>query len=234
MGSTGVLRDVLWRIGPLEITASVVTTWLIMLLLAVSAWLWSRRIVVASTDSRQIVLEGIVAAFEDAIDEVLPAHWELVLPFVATLWIFILVANLTGLIPGLHSPTSDLSVTGSLAILVFASVHWFGIRVEGLGNYLRHYLKPNPLMLPFHLISEVSRTIALAVRLFGNMTSLELVAFLVLMVAGFLVPIPLLMLHIVEAVIQAYLFGMLALIYIAGGIESQKIRGLKKREDHSQ
>ena len=233
MGSAGLLKDVLWRIGPVEITASVATTWLIMLALAFVAWLWTRKLVVASTATRQVLLEGAVGALQDAIDEVLPEQRELVLPFVATLWIFILVANLTGLIPGLHSPTADLSVTGSLAILVFLSVHWFGIRAEGLGNYLRHYLKPNPLMLPFHLISEVSRTIALAVRLFGNMTSLELVAFLVLMVAGLLVPIPLLMLHIVEAVIQAYLFGMLALIYIAGGIETQKIRGLKTTEDPS-
>ena len=105
-------------------------------------------------------------------------------------------------------------------IVVFGSVHWFGIRIHGLARYLRHYLEPNPLLLPFHLVSEVSRTIALAVRLFGNMFSLEMAALLVLLVAGLLVPVPVLLLHIVEALVQAYIFGMLALIYIAGGVQS--------------
>ena len=158
-----------------------------------------------------------------------PGKCELVFPFIATLWIFILLANLTGIIPGLHSPTSDLSVTSSLAVLVFLSVHWFGIRAEGLKAYLKHYVTPSPILLPFHLISEVSRTLALAVRLFGNVMSLEIGYALILLVAGFLVPVPLLMLHLVEAVIQAYLFGMLALIYIAGGIQAQELRREKER-----
>jgi len=234
MGSSGFLRDVVWRVGPVEITASVVTTWIVMLALAVSAWILTRKLRESLTSPRRVVLEGVVTALMNAVEDVLPGGTELVFPFIATLWIFILTANLTGLVPGLSSPTADLSVTGSLALIVFASVHWFGIRAEGLGNYLRHYIRPNPIMLPFLLISEVSRTIALAVRLFGNITSLELVAFLVVMITGLLVPIPLLILHIVEAVIQAYLFGMLALIYIAGGIQTQEIRRRKEREDYQQ
>jgi F-type H+-transporting ATPase subunit a len=99
-------------------------------------------------------------------------------------------------------------------------VHWYGIRSHGLRTYLRHYLQPNPMLLPFHVISEISRTVALAMRLFGNIFSLEMAALLVLLVAGLLVPIPVLLLHIVEALVQAYIFGMLALIYIAGGIQS--------------
>ena len=154
----------------------------------------------------------------------LPGRVELVFPFVATLWTFILVANLIGLVPGLSSPTSDLSVTAALAFLVFLVRALVRDQGGGLAKYLKHYLAPNPIMLPFHLISEVSRTVALAVRLFGNVMSLEIAAVLVLMVAGLLVPVPLLMLHIVEALIQAYLFGMLALIYIAGGIQSQELR----------
>jgi F-type H+-transporting ATPase subunit a len=117
-----------------------------------------------------------------------------------------------------------LSATAALAILVFLSVHWFGIRAQGLRNYLRHYLTPSPVLLPFHLISEVTRTIALAVRLFGNIISLEMTALLILLVAGFLAPVPILMLHIVEALVQAYIFGMLALIYVAGGLQSQQLR----------
>lgn len=229
MEGPGLLNGVLARLGPLEITGSVVTTWIVMLALALAAWLLTRRIRSVPTRTQHL-LEGAITAMEDAIAAVLPQHAELVFPFVSTLWVFILAANLTGLIPGLHSPTADLSVTSSLALLVFGSVHWFGIRAEGLRNYLRHYLQPNPIMLPFHLVSEVSRTVALAVRLFGNMMSLELAAFLVVWIAGLLVPIPLLLLHIVEAIIQAYLFGMLALIYIAGGIQSQEVRRKKERE----
>ena len=167
-----------------------------------------------------MVLEGIVGVIEDAIAAVLPEHATRVLPFVATLWIFIVIANLVGIVPGLHGPTGELSVTAALAVLVFLSVHWFGIRIHGLRRYLRHYIEPNPLLLPFHLVSELSRTVALALRLFGNMFSLEMAALLVLLVAGFLAPVPVLLLHIVEALVQAYIFGMLALIYIAGGIQS--------------
>jgi F-type H+-transporting ATPase subunit a len=172
----------------------------------------------------QVVAEGAVAAVFDAIRAVAPEHSYMLFPFLATLWLFVLCANLAGIVPGIKSPTADLSTTSALAIIVFLSVHWFGIRSEGLKSYLRHYLSPTPIMLPFHIISEISRTVALAVRLFGNMMSLEMAAIMILLVAGFLVPIPLLMLHIVEALVQAYIFGMLALIYIGSGIESQRRR----------
>lgn len=166
------------------------------------------------------MLEGVVSAMDESIRALLPGRTRQLLPFIATLWIYIVIANLVGLIPGLHSPTANLSVTAGLALLVFLSVHWFGIRSAGIRGYFKHYLRPTPLLLPFHLISEVTRTIALAVRLFGNIMSLELVALLVLLVAGLLVP--LLMLHIVEALVQAYIFGMLALIYIAGAMQSRQ------------
>jgi len=216
-----------FHIGPLAITRTVVTTWGIMLALYLTCWISTRRL---SLDPGpwQVVVEGIVSAIEDAIGAVLPDQSRQLLPFIGTLGIFIVTANLTGLIPGLHAPTSDLSLTAALAVLVFLSVHWYGVRTQGLKNYLRHYLSPNPILLPFHILSEVSRTVALAVRLFGNMMSLQLAALLVLLVAGFLVPVPLLLLHIIEALVQAYIFGMLALIYIAGGIQFQQ---LKRKEE---
>ena len=213
---------IVFAIGPLGITTTVVTTWGIMLLLGVFSALATRRLRDAP-GMLQTVLEGVVSAIEDAVTAVLPQGGRLLVPFVGTLWIFLVVANLTGVVPGLHSPTADLSLTAALALLVFLSVHWYGIRAEGLRVYARHYLSPNPIMLPFHVISELSRTVALAVRLFGNITSLETAALLVLIVAGFLAPVPILLLHIVEALVQAFIFGMLALVYIAGGIQSQRL-----------
>ncbi|MBS1190173.1 MAG: atpB 2 [Rhodocyclaceae bacterium] len=218
-----------FRIGPFAITSTVVTTWGIMGVLAAAAWAARRRLA-ATPGPWQVVVEGIVAASEEAVRAVLPEHWRQVMPFIATLWIFIVVANLASLIPGVHSPTADLSLTAGLAILVFLAVHWYGIRSHGLKSYLRHYLQPNPILLPFHLIGEVTRTLALAVRLFGNMFSLEMAALLVLLVAGFLAPVPLLVLHIIEALVQAYIFGMLALIYVAGAIQSQELEYRRKKE----
>ncbi len=227
MNGTELLQHVVWRIGPVEITDTVITTWGVMLVLSLFSWLVTRRLR-DKPGVLQTAVEGGISAIEEAVRSVLPEHARLVLPFIGTLWVFLVLANLSGLIPGLHSPTRDLSATAALAILVFFSAHWYGIRSQGLRVYLRHYLFPSPILMPFHIISEITRTVALAVRLFGNMMSLEMAALLVLLVAGFLAPIPILMLHIVEALVQAYLFGMLALIYVGGGIQSQQLREQKK------
>jgi F-type H+-transporting ATPase subunit a len=197
--------------------------------LTVGAWIVTRRLSL-NPGPVQVVLEGLLSAVDEAIRAMLPAQTARLLPFIATLWLFIMVANLSGLIPGVYAPTGDLSTTAALAVIVFLSVHWFGICSEGIRGYLRHYLAPMPIMITFHLLSELTRTVALAIRLFGNIMSLEMVAMLVLLVAGFLVPIPLLILHIIEALIQAYIFGMLALIYIAGAIHSQQSRKPQAQE----
>lgn len=229
MATASTFVTEVFRIGPLAITSTVVTTWAIMVLLAAAAWA-TRRHLRSSPGRWQVVAEGAVGAIEEAIRAVLPERHRRIMPFIATLWIFILAANLASLIPGVHSPTGDLSLTAALAVLVFLAVHWYGIRSHGLRSYLRHYLEPSPILLPFHLIGEVTRTLALAVRLFGNMFSLQMAALLVLLVAGFLAPVPLLVLHIIEAVVQAYIFGMLALIYLAGAIQSQDSRHRQERE----
>lgn len=209
-----------FQLGPLQVTDTVVTTWGLMLALVLLARLLTRRLR-THPDRLQALTEGILAVIEAAVAQVLPEQSKQVLPLIATLWIFLVCANLLGVIPGLDSPTRDLSATTALALLVFFSVHWFGIRTLGIRAYLRHYLSPSPILLPFYIIGEISRTLALAVRLFGNMMSLEMAALLILLVAGFLAPIPLLMLHIIEALVQAYIFGMLTLIYIAGSLQSQ-------------
>ncbi len=221
MGETSLQIAPLIEIGSVVITSTVVTTWTIMIIILLFTWLLSRRLSL-EPGPVQTAVEGIVSAIYEAIAAVEPQHARRIMPFVGSLWLYLLIANLTGLIPGAHSPTRDLSATAALAFLVFLSTHWFGIRIQGLGNYLRHYIMPSPILLPFHLISEITRTVALAVRLFGNMMSLEMAALLILLVAGFLAPVPILMLHIIEALVQAYIFGMLALIYIAGGIQSRQ------------
>lgn len=223
MQDTAFFPGILLRLGPLELGSTVLTTWGLMLALLALAVLLGRHLK-DSPSGLQALTEGVLGAIESAIREVAPAHVRPLLPFIGSLWIYLVAANLCGLVPGLNSPTRDLSATAALALLVFLATHWFGIRAQGLKAYLRHYLSPSPLLLPFHVISEITRTVALAVRLFGNIMSLEIAALLVLMVAGFLAPIPILMLHIIEALVQAYIFGMLALIYIAGGLQSQELR----------
>lgn len=253
MMETSRLSGMLLHLGPLEVKGSLMISVFLTIILAaifgfyVLSRFWKGQQYRNDSDARrtddqskflerqepsistwEAILEAIYQTMENSVGEIVGTHGQQVFPFVATMWIFILLANLIGLIPGLSSPTSDLSITGALAFLVFSSVHWFGIRIEGWKSYLRHYLSPSPILLPFHLISEVSRSLALAIRLFGNVMSLEMAAFLVVMVAGLLVPIPILALHIVEAVIQAYLFGILTLIYIAGALQSQERRRERK------
>ena len=223
METAGLLTEKAFRFGPISISETILTTWIIMLILTMVSWSVTRRLRI-QPDAVQTTIEGIISTMETAIAAVEPKQAPQLLPFIGSLWIFLVIANLSGLIPGVHSPTGDLSTTAALAFLVFLAAHWFGIRAQGLKNYLRHYLTPSPILLPFHIISEITRIVALAVRLFGNIMSLEMAALLILFVAGFLVPVPVLMLHVVEALVQAYIFGILALIYIAGGLQSQQLR----------
>lgn len=223
-------NGIVFSIGPLGITTTVVTTW------GIIAAIWGLCVLVVrrlriDPGTAQTILEGVVETQQKAIAQVLPGEARRLLPFIGSLWVFLVIANLVGVVPGLGSPTADLSATAALAILVFLSTHWFGIRSQGLQSYLRHYLRPSPILLPFHIISEITRTVALAVRLFGNIMSLEMAALLVLLVAGFLVPVPILALHIIEALVQAYIFGMLALIYVAGGIQSQQLKMREQQEE---
>ncbi len=224
MGKAELFEWLTFQIGPLHIGPTVLTTWLLMALLTGLSWVVTRRLQVQTPSNWQSTLEGTVLTMHDAINDAAPNQAKHLLPFIGTLWLFIATANLTGLVPGLRAPTGDLSLTAALALLVFGAVHWFGIRIDGLRAYLRHYLQPSPILLPFHLLGELTRTLALAVRLFGNMMSLEMAALLVLLVAGLLAPVPLLLLHIIEALVQAYIFGMLALVYIGGALQSQETK----------
>ncbi len=218
MDQVNINVETIFSIGPLSFSISLLTCIGLTIFLGALFGLLTRHLQ-RLPNGMQVMLEGVVMAMENGVRDVAGKYTERIMPLIASLWLFLIVANLLGLVPGFHTPTRDLSVTAALAILVFFSVHWFGITSQGVGNYFRHYMKPSPLLLPFHIVSEITRTLALAVRLFGNMMSLELTALVVLALAGFLVPVPILLLHVIEALVQAYIFGMLALIYIAGGLQ---------------
>ena len=224
MGKAEFFEFLSCNIGWLNISSTVMTTWFLMGVLLMVACVSARDLKVEKVSTLQSAMEGIVLTLQETIEEASPGHSKHLLPFIGTLWLFIALSNLAGLIPGLSSPTGDISFTAALAVLVFFSVHWFGIRIDGLRTYLKHYLSPNPILLPFHILGELTRTLALSVRLFGNIMSLEMAALLVLLVAGFLAPVPLLMLHIIEVLVQAYIFGMLALVYVAGALQSHQLQ----------
>ena len=218
MNETGIL----FRLGPLGINEAVALSWALLAILWALFALAARRLRIEPS-GLQVVLEGIYGFMNEAVRHMIPEKSAPdVLAFVGALWVFILSANLVGLVPGLASPTANLSVTSALAIIVFFAVHWFGIREVGWKAYLRHYITPTPFLLPFEIVSEISRTVALALRLFGNIMSLEMALLIVVLLAGVLIPVPILMLHIVEGVVQAYIFGMLALVYIASGLEAHQ------------
>jgi F-type H+-transporting ATPase subunit a len=140
---------------------------------------------------------------------------------VVTLALFIATANLLGLVPGLHAPTADFSTTAALAVIVFFAVPFYGIRARGLVGYLRHYLEPTPLLLPLEIVTEFSRTLALAVRLFGNVMSEELVIAVLLTIAGLLVPVPLMMLAVLTGMVQAYIFAVLTVVYLSAAVRAR-------------
>ena len=211
--------ETVFTVGPVPVSDSVVITWAGMSVAIVLGYVAGRRLKLYP-GRWQLMLEAAAAGVNTAIEEVMERDpWPL-FPLIATLWFMIGAANLTGIVPGLISPTRDISTAAALAAISFLSVHYFGIRYSGLRNYLGHYTEPVFILFPFHVISELSRTVALMLRLFGNMLSGEMVAGVILVVAGFLVPVPFALLEVVVAVLQAYLFGMLTLIFIAAGIRA--------------
>jgi F-type H+-transporting ATPase subunit a len=212
-----VFPETLFSLGPVRFSETVVTTWLVMAIIAVTVWILTRNLSLKPS-LRQEVVESLFEAVEKNIREVLPIDPWLVVPVLGTLWIFIGFSNLTGLLPGLKTPTADINTTFAFAVISFSLTHVYGIMTEGVKGYLGHYREPTILLLPIHLMAEVTRTVALAVRLFGNMLSGEMIALILLGVVGFLVPIPFAMLHIIIGLIQAYIFGVLTLVFIAGGI----------------
>jgi F-type H+-transporting ATPase subunit a len=210
---------ILFHLGPVAISRTVVTTWGLMVALALGARVATWRLSVRP-GGIQTVLEALIEGMREQIAAVLNRDPDEFLPLLGTLFIFLVAANLSGLLPGIKAPTASLETPAALAAIVFFSVHIFGVKVRGLGKYLKSYLKPNPLLLPLNVLSEFTRTFSLMMRLFGNIMSGELVLAIILALAGLLVPIPFMAFGILVGLVQAYIFTVLAAVYIGGGIGS--------------
>lgn len=208
---------ILFHIGPLPVCEAVVTTWVIMLVLTVASWLATRRANL-EPGRLQAVAELLVETMTGQIEAIMQTPPRPYLPLVGTLFLYLVAANLSAVLPGVHAPTARLETAAALALIVFLAAHHCGIRCRGLGGYLGHYLKPNPLLLPLNLLSDLTRTLSLMVRLFGNIMSHELMIAVVLMFAGLLVPVPIMALGMLIGIIQAYIFAILAAVFLGAAV----------------
>jgi F-type H+-transporting ATPase subunit a len=216
---------IFWQWGPVHLNATIAFTWGIMLLLVLGSWLVTRRLSSGTQISRwQNLLEVVVSYMQKEIKEISQQEAGSYLYFVGTLFLFILVSNLLAIIPGFVAPTASLSTTAGLAICVFVAVPVYGIISRGILGYLKQYIEPTVFMLPFNVMGELSRTLALAVRLFGNMMSGMKVAAILLALAPFFFPIIMHALGLLTGVIQAYIFAVLAMVYIASATRAQQER----------
>jgi F-type H+-transporting ATPase subunit a len=216
---------IFWRHGGLKLNGTIVFTWGLMFVLAVGSKLITRKLSTDLKRSRwQNFLEIIVTAIEKQIEEVGLPHPGKYLGFLGTLFLFVAMANLFTVIPGYEPPTGSLSTTVALALCVFVAVPIFGIKNQGMGGYLKSYVEPTVIMLPFNIISELSRTLALAVRLFGNMMSGAMIIAILLTITPFIFPIVMTALGLLTGMVQAYIFSILAAVYIAAATRARKAK----------
>lgn len=225
---------VLWQWGSASLNATILFTWLIMLVLTAVSWAVTRRLSTGPRISRlQNLLEVLIGGVRNEIREVSHRRGsDRFLPFIGTLFLFILTSNVLSVVPGYLAPTGSLSTTAALALCVFIAVPLYGIRDRGLADYLRQYARPTLFMLPFNILGEFSRTLALAVRLFGNIMSGTKIAAILLSLAPLFFPILMHALGLLTGVIQAYIFAVLAMVYIASGMRAH-VRQKEDEQEHN-
>jgi len=213
---------IFWRYGFIKLNGTIVFTWAVMILLTVGAALITRRLSTDLVRARwQNFIEIVVTGMVKQIEEVGLPHPEKYLGFLGTLFLFVATAALCTVFPGYSPPTGSLSTTAALALSVLVAVPLFGIQEQGWGGYLKSYIKPTVIMLPFNIISEISRTLALAVRLFGNMMSGAMIIAILLTITPFLFPIIMTALGLLTGMVQAYIFSILAAVYIAAAVRTR-------------
>ena len=212
-----------FAVGPIQVTTTVLTTWLIVAFLGVTSYLTGRSLRVRPGVFQNIV-EWVAESIDGLLQEMIGEGARFLLPFVGTLAIFIAVANLTGLLPGLKAPTTDINTPLALALIVFGSVHYYGIRRRGLAKHLKHYVEPVFFMLPVEIVGELARTISLTFRLFGNIMGEEIVVSILFLVLPLLVPVPMMMFGIFTGFLQAYIFTILTITYLGGAVKASETK----------
>ena len=214
---------IFWQYGVFKLNATIAFTWGLMLALAVGSKLVTRRLSMDLARSRwQNFLEIVVGFIAKQIEEVGLKKPQNYIGFLGTLFLFVAAAALGTIVPGYEPPTASLSTTTALALCVFVAVPFFGIADQGVGGYLKSYVEPTVIMLPFNIISEVSRTLALAVRLFGNMMSGAMIIGILLTITPFLFPVVMTALGLLTGMVQAYIFFILATVYTAAATHTHK------------
>ena len=214
---------IFWEHGFIKLNATIVITWVLMLAMVVGARLITRHLTSDVKIPRwQNMLEAIVSGINQQIKEIGIQNPEKYLSFIGTLFLFIAFAALCTVIPGYEPPTGSLSTTAALAISVFVAVPLFGIEEKGLWGYLKSYLEPTFIMLPFNVISEITRTLALAIRLFGNMMSGAMILSILLVISPFIFPVLMVLLGLLVGMVQAYIFGILATVFIAAATQASR------------
>ncbi len=214
---------IFWQHGLFKLNATIVFTWALMLVLVIGSLLVTRRLAMGLERSRwQNLLEIVVTMIQTQIQEVGLPQPRKYLGFLGTLFLFVAAAAVCTVIPGYQPPTGSLSTTAALALCVLVAVPYFGIRDQGVRAYLASYAQPTVIMLPFNIISEVSRTLALAVRLFGNMMSGAMIIAILLTITPFLFPVVMTVLGLLTGMVQAYIFFVLATVYIAAALRTRK------------
>lgn len=217
MTASPLETHVLFHLGPVPVTGPVATTWGLMAALAGGSWLLTRRLSLRP-GKVQAAAEMVVEAVAGQIRETVDADPAPYLPLIGTLFLFILTANWSSLIPGVEPPTAHLETDAALALVVFAATIWFGVRKLGLGGYLKTFARPVFLLAPLNFLELLTRTFSLIVRLFGNVMSGVFIIGVILGLAGLLVPIPLMALDLLTGAVQAYIFAALAMVFIGGAL----------------
>lgn len=216
-------ETVFWEYGFINLNLTIVTTWAIMLVLAIVSWWITRNLKKDLQISRwQSLLEIVVITINNQIEEIGISKPSKYIGFIGTLFLFIASSNLFVILPWYQAPTGSISTTIALAVCVFLAVPFFGISEKGIKDYLKSYVQPTIIMLPFNLIGEVSRTLALAIRLFGNIMSGGIIVAILLSVAPLLFPIIMNALGLLTGMVQAYIFSILAAVYIAAAVKNTK------------
>lgn len=215
-------HTIFWQSGFIKLNATIVYSWVVMAALVLISWLVTRKMSIGPRISKwQVALESLVSFINHQIEEITNQKADRYLPFIGTLFLFISISNFLAFVPGYHPPTGSLSTTAALAACVFVATPIYGIAYSGFVPYLKHYVTPTWIMAPFEILSEISRTIALAVRLFGNIMSGTMIVAILLLVLPLFVPVAMRALELLIGQVQAFIFAVLATVYVASGVRVQ-------------